>query len=150
MFPHPNKETTPLALRANVAHNHVRHEKIVIVTGHTENVPHIPWDERLTIDDLGDADDGIIHITAVFGFHDPTDFPEVLRRCATHPLAEGIDSYQVSYFVSRITLRCTRTPGMATWRKRLFIALAHNAASHAEFLHLPEELTIVLSAEVPV
>ncbi|MGQ5262832.1 potassium transporter Kup [Micromonospora sp. ZYX-F-536] len=150
VFPHPNKETTPLALRANVAHNHVRHEKIVIVTGNTANVPHIPWDQRLTIDDLGNPDDGIIHITAVFGFQDPTDFPEVLRRCATHPLAEGIDYEQISYFVSRITLRCTRSPGMATWRKRLFIALAHNAASHAEFLHLPEELTIVLSAEVPV
>nr|WP_274526844.1 KUP/HAK/KT family potassium transporter [Micromonospora foliorum] len=150
VFPHPNKETTPLALKANVAHNHIRHDTIVIVTGSTANVPHIPWDQRLTIDDLGDPDDGIIHISAVFGFQDPTDFPEVLRRAATHPLAEGIDCEQVSYFVSRITLRCTRSPGMATWRKRLFIALAHNAASHAEFLHLPEDLTIVLSAEVPV
>ncbi|MFG3326937.1 potassium transporter Kup [Micromonospora chersina] len=150
VFPHPNKETTPLALRANVAHNHVRHERIVIITGRTANVPHIPWDARLTIDDLGDPDDGIIHITAVFGFQDPTDFPEVLRRAAVHPLARGIALDEVSYFVSRITLRCTRQPGMAVWRKRLFIALAHNAASHAEFLHLPEERTIVLSAEVPV
>ncbi|MGC5018308.1 potassium transporter Kup [Micromonospora sp. DT47] len=150
VFPHPNKETTPLALRANVAHNHVRHDRIVIITGRTANVPHIPWEQRLSIDDLGDPNDGIIHITAVFGFQDPTDFPEVLRRAATHPLAKGIDLDQVSYFVSRITLRCTRQPGMAIWRKRLFIALAHNAASHAEFLHLPEERTIVLSAEVPV
>ncbi|WP_438361874.1 KUP/HAK/KT family potassium transporter [Micromonospora sicca] len=68
-----------MALRANVAHNHVRHERIVIITGRTANVPHIPWDQRLTIDDLGDPNDGIIHITAVFGFQDPTDFPEVLR-----------------------------------------------------------------------
>jgi KUP system potassium uptake protein len=150
VFPHPNKETTPLALRANVAHNHVRHERIVIITGRTANVPHIPWDRRLTIDDLGDPNDDIIHINAVFGFQDPTDFPEVLPRAATHPLAEGLALDQVSYFVSRITLRCTRRPGMATWRKRLFIGLAHNAASQAEFLHLPEERTIVLSAEVPV
>ncbi|MFG2053069.1 potassium transporter Kup [Micromonospora sp. NPDC048930] len=150
VFPHPNKETTPLALRANVAHNHVRHERIVLITGRTANVPHIPWERRLTIDDLGDPDDGIIHITALFGFQDPTDFPEVVRRAAAHPLASGIDLDQVSYFVSRITLRCTRRPGMAIWRKRLFIGLAHNAASQAEFLRLPEERTIVLSAEVPV
>ncbi|MET8910356.1 KUP/HAK/KT family potassium transporter [Micromonospora sp. NPDC004551] len=152
VFPHPNKETTPLALRANVAHFHVRHERIVIITGRTANVPHLPWDKRLTIDDLGDPNDGIIHIDALFGFQDPTDFPEVLRRAAAHPLAKGVslDLDQVSYFVSRITLRCTRRPGMAVWRKRLFIALAHNAASHTEFLHLPEERTIVLSAEVAV
>ncbi|SCG51410.1 potassium transporter Kup [Micromonospora inositola] len=150
VFPHPNKETTPLALRANVAHNHVRHDRIVIITGRTANVPHIPWDQRLTIDDLGDPNDGIIHITAVFGFQDPTDFPEVMRRAATHPLAEGFALDEVYYFVSRITLRCTRRPGMAIWRKRLFIALAHNAASQTEFLHLPEERTVVLSAEIPV
>ncbi len=150
VFPHPNKETTPLALRANVAHNHVRHEKIVIISGRTANVPHIPWERRLTIDDLGDPNDGIIHINAVFGFQDPTDFPEVLRRAATHPHAREFALDQVSYFVSMVTLRCTRRPGMATWRKRLFIGLSHNAASHAEFLHLPEERTIVLSADVPV
>ncbi|WP_244282425.1 potassium transporter Kup [Micromonospora chersina] len=150
VFPHPNKETTPLALRANVAYNHVRHQKIVIITGRTANIPHIPWDQRLTIDDLGDPNDGVIHISAVFGFQDPTDFPEVVRRAGAHPLAKELDLDQVFYFVSRITLRCTRRPGMATWRKRLFIGLAHNAASHSEFLHLPEERTIVLSAEVPV
>ncbi|MFE9955159.1 potassium transporter Kup [Micromonospora sp. NPDC005299] len=152
VFPHPNKETTPLALRANVAHYHVRHERIVIITGRTANVPHIPWEQRLTIDDLGDPNDGIIHIDALFGFQDATDFPEVLRHAAAHPHAKGInlDLDQISYFVSKITLRCTRQPGMAIWRKRLFIALAHNAASHAEFLHLPEERTIVLSAEVAV
>jgi KUP system potassium uptake protein len=86
----------------------------------------------------------------VFGFQDPTDFPEVLRRAATQPLAEGVTLDQVSYFVSKITLRRTDRPGLAGWRKRLFIALAHNAASQAELLHLPEEDTIILSAEVPV
>ncbi|NJC70746.1 potassium transporter Kup [Planosporangium thailandense] len=150
VFPHPNKETTPLALRANVAHNHVRHNKIVIISGRTANVPHVPWEERLTIDNLGNPDDGIIHVDAVFGFQDPTDFPEVLRRAAAHPVAEGLTLDEVSYFVSKITLRRTDRPGLAAWRKRLFIVLAHNAASQAEFLHLPDERTIILSAEVPV
>ncbi len=154
VFPHPGKETTPLALRANVAHNHVLHERVVIISGRTENVPHIPWAQRLTIDDLGDPADGIVYVGAVFGFQDPMDFPEVLRIAAHHPdatdLAADLDPDQASYFVSRVTLRQTRQPGMARWRKKLFIALAHNAASQAEFLGLPDQRTIVLSAEVPV
>ena len=32
VFPHPTKETTPLALRANVEFNHVLHEHVVIVS----------------------------------------------------------------------------------------------------------------------
>ena len=41
-IPHPTKETTPLALRANVQFNHVLHEHVVIVSVQSENVPHIP------------------------------------------------------------------------------------------------------------
>jgi KUP system potassium uptake protein len=150
VFPHPTKETAPLALRANVAHNHVLHERVVILSGRTANIPHVPWDQRLSVDQLGDPNDGIIHIAAEFGFQDPTDFPEVLRRIAgLHPETD-LNLDDASYFLSRITLRRTNRPGMATWRKQLFLALAHNAASQAEFLRLPEDRTVVLSAEVPL
>jgi KUP system potassium uptake protein len=150
VFPHPTKETTPLALRANVAHNHVRHEHVVILSGRTANVPHVPWDQRLTVDQLGDPNDGIIHIAAEFGFQDPTDFPEVLHRITGQHPETDLNPGNASYFLSRITLRRTNRPGMATWRKQPFLGLAHNAASQAEFLCLPEERTVVLSTEVPL
>jgi KUP system potassium uptake protein len=150
VFPHATKETTPLALRANVAHNHVLHERVVILSGRTANVPHVPWDRRLTVDQLGDPNDGIIHIAAEFGFQDVTDFPEVLRRIRGRHPETDLNPDEASYFVSRISLRRTNRPGMATWRKQLFLALAHNAASQAEFLCLPEDRTVVLSTEVPL
>jgi KUP system potassium uptake protein len=37
---------------------------------------------------------------------------------------------------------------MTTWRKALFVALAHNAASQAEFLNLPDDRTIVMGAHI--
>jgi KUP system potassium uptake protein len=150
VFAHPNKDTTPLALRVNVTYNHVLHDHIVIISGHTANVPHLPWDQRLTIDHLGDESDGIIHIDAHFGFQDATDFPEVLRRIAEQHPDYDLDPGDATYFVSRITLRRTDRPGMTTWRKVLFIALAHNAPSQSEFLCLPNERTIVMSGEVPI
>jgi KUP system potassium uptake protein len=150
VFPHPTKETCPLALRANVTYNHVLHEHVVIVSGHTANIAHIPWDRRLTVDHLGDPHDGIVHIAAEFGFQDPTDFPEVLRRVAGQRPEDGLDPTNASYFLSRITLRRTNRPGMVNWRKQLFIALAQNAPSQAESLCLPNERTIVMSGEVPI
>jgi KUP system potassium uptake protein len=151
VFPHPSSETTPLALRANVQHNHVLHEQVVILSGRTANVPHIPWEQRLTINNLGDPSDGIIHIDAEFGFQDPTNFPEVLRRASAMdtPGLEGpLQAGTASYFLSRITLRRTKRPGMSAWRKVLFIALAHNAASQAEFLFLPDDGTVVMGSHV--
>jgi KUP system potassium uptake protein len=150
VFPHPSKDTTPLALRANLQLNHVLHERVVLLEGRTEHVPHVPWEERLTIDDLGDPTDGIVQITARFGFQDATDFPEVLRRAAALGTGElrGLDPDDASFFVSRINLRRTALPGMSTWRKVLFISLAHNAASQTEFLQLPDDRTVVMSSQV--
>jgi KUP system potassium uptake protein len=151
VFPHPSKETTPLALRANVQHNHVVHERVVIVSGNTANVPHIPWEQRLTVDQLANPSDGIIYIAVEFGFQDRTDFPEVLRRASAEQLRglEGqLDPDAASYFVSRMTLRRTPLPGMRAWRKQLFIVLAHNAASQAEFMGLPIDRTVVMGSHV--
>jgi KUP system potassium uptake protein len=151
VFPHPTKATAPLALRATLRLTHVLPERVVLISGRTENVPHIPWEQRLVVEGLGDPRDGILHVTARFGFQDATDFPEVLRRIAgRHPgeLTGDLDPDDASYFVSRITLRRTRRPGMSAWRKALFIALAHNAASQAEFLCLPDERTVIMGSHV--
>jgi KUP system potassium uptake protein len=147
VFPRINKATTPLALRVNVAFNLVRHEHIVILSGRTAPVPHIPRDNGLRVDRLAD---GVVHISAEFGFQDRTDFPDVLRRVVgCHPEVD-FDPDDASYFVSRIMLSRTAAPGLAIWRKRLFLAVARNAASEAELLHLPKDRTVVLSTEVPL
>ena len=157
VFPHPTKDTTPLALRANVSLNHVLHERVVIISGRTAAVPHIPWEQRLTISQLGDPGEGFTHVDITFGFQDRTDFPEALHRAMRqNPAAFGIedgsapDEADESYFLSRVTLRRGHAAGIANWRKRLFIVLAHNAASQAEFLRLPNDRTVVLSAEIEV
>jgi KUP system potassium uptake protein len=153
VFPHPTKDTAPLALKANLHLNRVLHERVVLISGLTENVPHIPWDQRLTVDDLGDPSDGILHITARFGFQDATDFPAVLHEAAARgpgELAGNVDPDDASYLVSRITLRRSKRPGMSAWRKALFISLAHNAASQAEFLCLPDDRTVVMGSQVDI
>jgi KUP system potassium uptake protein len=154
VFPHPTKETTPLALRANVEHNHVVHEHVVIVSAIAQNVPHIPADEQLTVDELGYRDDGIIHLTFRYGFQDEQDIPAVLRRAAGDGVNAGpeldIDPETASYFLSQVSLRLTHAPGMRMWRKRLFLAMAHNAASPAEYFGLPEPRTVVMGSQVDI
>jgi KUP system potassium uptake protein len=147
IFLDANPETTPLALRANVEHNCVLHDSVVIVTVVTVNVPHVEEDERVTIDDLGYRDDGITHLTARFGFQDDLDVPRTLRRAAKR-LERDADFEHVSYFLSRITIIPGKTPGMALWRKKLFITIARNAASPVPYFHLPDDRTIVMSSHI--
>jgi KUP system potassium uptake protein len=142
-----NPETTPLALRANVEHNHAVHETVVIVTVEMLKVPRVHSRQRVTIDDLGYRDDGITHLTLHYGFQDHVNVPRALRMAAKH-LETDVDLEAVSYFVSRITIVPTRAPGMPRWRKRLFVAIARNAASPVDYFGLPEERTVVVSSQV--
>jgi len=150
VFPHPSDNTTPTALRANVEHNHVLHDNVVIISAISENVPHIPVAERLRINELGYADDHILHLSARFGFQDMPDLPGALRLCcAEHPML-GIDLDDASYFVSHISIRLTDAPGLARWRKRLFLTLARNASSPTEYFCLPKERTVIMGSQVDV
>jgi KUP system potassium uptake protein len=150
VFLHPTKETTPLALRANVEHNHVLHETVIIVSVRTENVPHVPDSERLVIDDLGYADDGIVHITIRFGFQDVPDVPAVLRTLTDEEHGGHCDVDEASFFLSKINLRVTRNPGMNLLRKKLFVRIASQAANPAEYFNLPDERTVVMGAHINV
>ncbi|MCO5994245.1 potassium transporter Kup [Actinoallomurus rhizosphaericola] len=153
VFPHPGKETTPLALRANLDHNHVVHEHVVIVSVTYDTIPHVPREQRISVDDLGYRDDGIVHLTVKYGFQDDQDIPSALRLAASQAAPRDaelldIDPDQASYFLSRGTLRLTHEPGMSRWRKRLFLTLAKNAASPAEYFRLPEDRTVVMGTQV--
>jgi KUP system potassium uptake protein len=143
-----NPETTPLAMRAAVEHLNALHESVVIVSLQTTNVPHVPAEERLEIDDLGYRDDGILHITAHFGFQDETDVPKVVHAAARRPIECDITLDNLSYFVSRITIVLSDSPGMARWRKKLFLGIARNAGNPVEYFSLPEEQTVVFGSLV--
>jgi KUP system potassium uptake protein len=148
VFPHPTKQTAPLALRANVTFNQVLHERVVIVTMLSENVPHVPKGEQLTIDQLGHADDGIVHLTARFGFQDDQDIPEVLREARGLSDELDLDPETASYFLSHIIIERGSQPGMITWRKRLFVGLSHNAATPSTYFRLPINRTIVMGSRI--
>jgi KUP system potassium uptake protein len=150
IFLNRGRKTAPLALRANVEHNHVRHEHVLIVALQTEPVPRVANADRLTVSDLGYADDGIFHVTIRSGYMQPTDVPEALGRLDPE-LTEGqLDLDQASYFLSKIELLRSDRPTMAPWRKRLFIATSYITADAAEHFALPRDRTVIMGSHVEV
>jgi KUP system potassium uptake protein len=149
VFLNANRDTTPLALRANFEHNNVLHASVVIVSVMVERVPHIRETQRVTIDDLGYGDDGIVHLTMTVGFQDDVDIPRTLRRAAKR-LEGDIDLSDASYFISRMSLVLTRAPGMAMWRKKLFIAMSRNVSNPVAYFGLPDDRTVVMGSHVEV
>ncbi|MEU8515915.1 potassium transporter Kup [Kitasatospora sp. NPDC048722] len=150
VFLNRGKQTAPLALRANVEHNHVRHDHVVILSIETETVPRVPADQRITVDDLGYADDGIVHVTARFGYMETPDVPATLAMLDPAEAEGRLQLDQTSYFLSKIELRRGQAPTMAPWRKHLFIATSYITADAAEYFGLPRERTVIMGSHVEV
>ncbi|HEV7805946.1 MAG TPA: potassium transporter Kup [Solirubrobacteraceae bacterium] len=142
------KRTTPLALRANVDVNHVLHESVVIVSVDTKRVPHVPRARRIVVDELGYEDDGILHLTIDYGFQDDQDVPAALRQAVSQGLEVAIDVDNAAYFISKITIVRGGDPGMASWRKTLFLALSRTSASPVDVFGLPEQRIVTMGSYI--
>jgi len=151
VFLNANPQTAPLALRANVEHNHVLHERVIIISITTERIPHVAEAERLSVDHLGNSDDGIIGLRVRCGFKDKADIPHSLHLAVARNLLDTeIDPDRVFYFLSQITIVPNDAPGMSRWRKMLFVTLAHNAAKPAGYFGLPDARTITIGEHIGV
>jgi KUP system potassium uptake protein len=140
--------TTPLAMRANVEHNHILHASVLVLAIETLPVPHVPAAERLVLDDLGYRDDGITHVTASFGYMDEPNVPDLLPLIQQADIESVVDIGNLSYFLSTIELRRGNAPGMSRWRKQLFLATSRITADAAEYFRLPRDRTVIIGSRI--
>jgi KUP system potassium uptake protein len=151
IFPNPSKDTTPLALRAVVEHNHALHERVVIVSVDRVSVPHVDSEDRFVVSRLGHGLFRVYHVVDRVGYRDGLNIPDALALARKQGFLErNLDLEHASYFVSRITITPSKDSNMSAWRKKLFIAMARNAASPIEHFVLPAERTVMMGSQVDV
>ena len=133
----------PHALLHNLKHNKVLHERVVLLTLKTRDIPVVARKDRVHIQDLGASFE---QIEASFGFMEDQDVPELLEECARcgHPF----DMMDTSFFVSRETLIASVAPGMALWRERLFVSMSKNATKASEYFNVPTNRVVELGTQI--
>jgi KUP system potassium uptake protein len=149
IFLSPGKETTPLALRAEVEHNHVLQERMLIVSLDSVGIPNVSPGDRFAVQVLGRGRFKLTHITVRVGYQDSLNVPEQLLLARKHGFLErNLDLENASYFLSRITIAEGDDGAMPVWQKRIFLALARNAASPIEAFGLPRARTVEMGSQV--
>jgi KUP system potassium uptake protein len=133
----------PHALRHNLKHNKVLHERVVLLTMTTRDIPQVSPLERLQIEELG-CD--FQQFEAFFGFKEDPDIQALLEECGRRGYT--FDMMDTSFFVSRETLIATVAPGMALWRERLFVSMSKNATKASEFFNVPTNRVVELGTQV--
>jgi len=133
----------PHALLHNLKHNKVLHERVVLLTVTTRDIPQVSLPERLQIEELGCS---FQQVEAFFGFKEDPDVPRLLEECGHRGFP--FDMMDTSFFVSRETLIATVAPGMALWRERLFVSMSKNATKASEFFNVPTNRVVELGTQV--
>ena len=132
----------PPALVSNLRHNHVLHDKVLLVSVHTEDVPRVPEDDRAHVQDLGD---GIWQVRFSYGFMEEPDIPVALSQ-----LPDIDAEAPVTYFLGRESVSTGKAPGMHPWREELFVLLNRGAANASRFFKLPPEQVFEVGTHVEI
>ncbi len=125
-------------------------EHVIVMSIDTVPVPRLSDDERITIDELGYKRDGIIHVSACYGYMERPNIPAALRLLDPAHTEGHIDVDAASYFLSKLELMAGDEPTMAPWRKRLFIATSYITADAAAYFSLPLDRTVIIGSRIEV
>jgi KUP system potassium uptake protein len=135
---------TPGALRHNLEHNKVLHERVVFVTVKTLQVPHVPASQRVEVEDFGD---GLYRARVYYGFMEDPSIPEALEDAAKHGFTP-VDSQNTTYFLGRETIIASRRSGLARWREKLFALIARNATTATSYFGIPPDRVVELGEQI--
>ena len=140
----PDAQTVPHALLHNLKHNKVLHERTVFLSAHTADVPHVPPEAGITLEDLGS---GIFLLHVEYGFQ---DVPDIARLLADVERLHELEfrMMETSFFLARQTIVIAALPGMATWREVLFSWMSRNAQAAADYFHIPPNRVVELGTQV--
>ncbi len=143
VFMYGTADGTPPALVHNLVHNKVLHEKVVFLTVITEDVPHVPAEERVTVKRSGK---GFHTVTSRYGFMEDPEIEEILDACREKGLDVRIEG--TTFFLGRETLIAADRPGMAVWRERLFSFMSRNALRATAFFKIPPNQVFEVGTQV--
>ncbi len=145
VFLTPEGDGAPSAMLHNLKHNHVLHERNILLTVVVEDKPYVTRGNRFLIKDMGK---NFYRVKLFYGFMQTPDIPFALELCGSQVLP--FDMMTTSFFVSRALIVSSTEPGMAEWRERLFVALSKNAMNAADFFKIPANRVIEMGTRIEI
>lgn len=134
----------PLVLLHNLKHNKILHERVILLTVATEDVPYVHNVRRVTIEQLSPT---FWRVIASYGWREKPNVSDILYRCGLEGLKCTMN--ETSFFMSRDTFVLgDPRPWYLKARGKLFQVLQRNSLRAPEHYHIPPNRVIELGAVV--
>ena len=143
VFMTSNAEGTPPAMMNNYMHNHVIHDRVILLTIATEELAHVDDRERVTVEEIGQ---GFVRVVARYGFMEIPNVVALLARedTPTPPLDH------TTFFIGNEVVLAEGGNGMLPWRGKLFAFLARNAVRPTQFFNIPNTRIMEVGSQVTI
>ena len=141
-----NPNIVPHAMLHNIKHNKVLHERNILVTVITRDVPYVTDQERIQVEIL---DDRFQRVYVYYGFKDQPNIPIAIEQ-AYAQLDIPFDMMRISFFISRDRLIHTLGDGMAPWREKLFISMQRNTSPVSDFYQIPPNRVVEMGSQIEI
>lgn len=136
----------PHAMLHNIKHNKVLHERNIMITVITRDVPFVAQTDRIQVEKM---DDRFFRIFVYYGFKDQPNIPRALKQ-AYDELEIEYDMMHISFFISRDRLIHTLADGMAPWREKLFISMQRNTSPVSDFYQIPPNRVVEMGSQIEI
>jgi KUP system potassium uptake protein len=137
--------TVPNALLHNLKHNKVLHDRVVLMTVQTRDIPHVSEDQRLEVRHL---DQNIHTIVLHYGFMDQPNIPRALAQCRA--MQFHFNLLETSFFVGREKIILGNRTRFWRVRKQIFIFMSNTMLDATEFFRIPTNRVIELGGQIEI
>ncbi len=145
-----NDDGVPPVLLHHLKHNKVLHERVILMSVKTADVPETNAADRVMVQPLGQ---GFWRVVACYGFMQSPNVPQVLD--VVDQMGIRCRPMETSFFLGRERLIPTVTRpdepfAMPRWRKVIFSIMARNARSATEFFAIPANRVVELGTQIEI
>jgi KUP system potassium uptake protein len=135
----------PAALLHNMKHNKVLHDRNVLMTVQTADVPHLPEADRL---EIRHYDQNFHTVRIRYGFAEEPDIPRALALARVGGFRFNL--METSFFVGHEKIIANRRQRWLFPFKRLFVLLSELALDATEFFRIPVNRVVELGGQVEI
>jgi KUP system potassium uptake protein len=138
-------DCVPHALLHNLKHNKVIHERVVMLTIYTEEIPFVADEHRIDIQKL---EGGFYVIKAHYGFKESPDVPQLLEQCGKYGLL--FNMMDTSFFLSRERMIPSAHPSMPIVIEHIFATMTRNAMNATDFFNIPTNRVVEMGTQIEI
>lgn len=146
VFMTSSPKVVPHALLHNLKHNKILHERNILITMNTRDIPYVDESERIDVEVL---DKHFLRVIAYYGFKEQPNVPQALEQALTK-LNQPYNIMDTSFFVSRERVIHNVGDGIVSWREKLFISMQLNTSPASDFFQIPANRVVEMGSQVEI